>query len=316
MKDGDLMHESVMLQEAIDSLSLKEDSIVIDMTLGFAGHSGAILKRIKRGFLFAFDQDSEAVSYSKKKLAEIGDNFSIFQTNFVNMKKEIEKQNVSHIDAILFDLGVSSPQFDDGKRGFSYHQDAKLDMRMDVRQEKSAWNVVNEYTQEDLTHIFREYGESNFAGAIAKKIVTYRKEKPIDTTLELVDIIKSAVPIQKRLQKHPAKQIFQAIRIEVNDELRVLEKALEDALSMVSLGGRVAVITFHSKEDRIVKQKFKEITEIDAKVKGLPEIPLSYQPYFRLVYQKGIKASKEELEKNRRSRSAILRVVEKIKEEE
>ncbi len=310
------MHESVLLEETIENLSLKEDSIVVDMTLGFAGHSSVILKRIKRGFLFAFDQDKEAVYYSEKKLSQIGDNFSIIGRNFIHMKEELENRNIHHVDAFLFDLGVSSPQLDQDERGFSYHKDAPLDMRMDQTQEKNAKEVVNTYEEKELTRIFKEYGESKYARQIARKICIAREQKKIETTLELVELIKSVIPIQERLQKHPARQIFQAIRIEVNQELEVLEKALEDALQMVSIGGRVAVITFHSLEDRIVKKKFKEITSIDEKVKGLPEIPISYQPSFRLITGKGIKASQEEQEKNRRSRSAILRVVERIKEEE
>lgn len=307
------MHESVLLEEAIQSLSLQEDSIIVDMTLGFAGHSSVILKRIKRGFLFAFDQDREAIAFSKERLSSIGDNFSIIDRNFVHMREELQKRNVTHIDGFLFDLGVSSPQLDEDYRGFSYHQDAPLDMRMNQLQELSAKEVVNTYSKSELARIFREYGESKFANNIANKIVLARDEKEIETTMELVEIIKSAVPIKERLKKHPARQIFQAIRIEVNQELAVLEKALQDALDLVAVGGRVAVITFHSLEDRIVKNMFKDVTKIDDKVKGLPEIPIEYQPDFRLITPKGIKASDLELARNNRSRSAILRVVERIK---
>ena len=307
------MHQSVLLEEAIQSLLIREDSVIVDMTLGFAGHSSEILKRIKRGFLFAFDQDEEAISYSKKKLSTIGDHFLIIDKNFVSMKEEMKKRNVNHIDGFLFDLGVSSPQLDEDDRGFSYHTNAPLDMRMDRRQKLSAKEVVNTYQEEELARIFREYGESKFARSIAKKIVLERKNKAISTTLELVNVIKSAVPMKERLKKHPARQIFQAIRIEVNHELEVLKQALDDALELVSVHGRVVVITFHSLEDRIVKKKFKELTKIDEKVKGLPEIPEQYQPSFRLITEKGIKASRLELEKNRRSRSATLRVIEKIK---
>lgn len=307
------MHESVLLEEAIQSLSLQEDSIIVDMTLGFAGHSSVILKRIKRGFLFAFDQDREAIAFSKERLSSIGDNFSIIDRNFAHMREEMQKRNVTHIDGFLFDLGVSSPQLDEDYRGFSYHQDAPLDMRMNQLQELSAKEVVNTYSKSELARIFREYGESKFANNIANKIVLARDEKEIETTMELVEIIKSAVPIKERLKKHPARQIFQAIRIEVNQELVVLEKALQDALDLVAVGGRVAVITFHSLEDRIVKNMFKDVTRIDDKVKGLPEIPIEYQPDFRLITPKGIKASDLELARNNRSRSAILRVVERIK---
>ena len=308
-----MMHDPVLLEEAIDALQLKSTSVIVDMTLGFAGHSSAILKRIKKGFLLAFDQDCSAISFSQKKLSEIGDNFEIIDKNFVYVKEELEKRKITHVDGFLFDLGVSSPQLDIDERGFSYHKDADLDMRMDRRQTFCAKDVVNAYSLEDLTRIFKEYGESEFAYPIAKKIIEARLKKPIKTTLELVEVIKSAVPVKKRIQKHPARQIFQAIRIEVNQELSVLEKALSLALELVSVHGRVAVITFHSLEDRIVKKKFKELTKIDEKVKGLPSIPSEYQPSFRLVTEKGVKASKSEQEKNRRSRSAILRVIEKIK---
>ena len=313
MKDGDTMHESVLLEEAITSLNLKEDSVIVDMTLGFAGHSSAILKRIKRGFLFAFDQDMEALEYSQKRLLQTGTNFEIIDSNFRYMKKELTKRKVERIDGFLFDLGVSSPQLDFDERGFSYHKDAPLDMRMNRRDKLTAKMVVNTYSIDHLVEIFQKYGESKFARGIAKKIVEAREKKEIETTLELVEIIKSATPIKERLKKHPARQIFQAIRMEVNQELSALEEALNDALEMVSCGGRVAVITFHSLEDRLVKRKFKELTEIDSKVKGLPNIPLEYQKDFVLITEKGIKAGEEEQEKNRRSRSATLRVIEKIR---
>ena len=261
-------HISVLLEESISALNLKEDSIIVDCTLGYGGHSSYILQRIKRGVLFAFDQDSEAIRHSTNRLSAIGTNFTIIKSNFVNLREELEKRNVHEVDGILFDLGVSSPQLDDASRGFSYHEDAKLDMRMDKENKLSAYEVVNNYTQEELTKIFYKYGEDKFSRNIAKKIVEHRKQKPIETTLELVEIIKSAVPMKFRKDKHPARQIFQAIRIEVNHELDVLEPALEQALSLIKVGGRVAVITFHSLEDRIVKQVFKEKCKIDDKVKG------------------------------------------------
>jgi 16S rRNA (cytosine1402-N4)-methyltransferase len=271
------------------------------------------LKRIKRGYLFAFDQDSEAIRHSTDRLTAIGTNFTIIKSNFVNLKEELNSRDVEEVDAILFDLGVSSPQLDEKKRGFSYHEDAKLDMRMDQESTLTAYDVVNKYSKEKLQEIFYKYGEDKFSKNIAKKIVEYREQKPIETTLELVDIIKSAVPMKYRKDKHPARQIFQAIRIEVNHELDVLEPALEQALSLVKVGGRVAVITFHSLEDRIVKRYFKEKTKIDDKVKGLPNIPEQYLPNYRLVVNKAILPSKEELEKNNRARSAKLRVIERIK---
>ena len=306
-------HISVLLTESISSLNLKEDSIVVDATLGYGGHSSNILMRINKGYLFAFDQDSEAIRHSTDRLNEIGTNFTIIKSNFVKMKDELEKLGVEKVDAVLFDLGVSSPQLDDADRGFSYHNDARLDMRMDKEAKLSAYEVVNDYSRDELALIFKKYGEDKFAKIIAKKIVEYRKNKPIETTLELVDIIKSAVPIKFRLDKHPARQIFQAIRIEVNHELDVIEPALEQALSLLNVGGRCAVITFHSLEDKIVKNYFKKMCEIDPKVKGMPNIPSSYLPDFRLVENKAITPSEEEINNNPRARSSKLRVIERIK---
>lgn len=306
-------HISVLLEESISALNLKENSIIVDCTLGYGGHSSYILQRIKKGFLFAFDQDSEAIRHSTNRLNAIGTNFTIIKSNFVNLKQELENRDVTEVDGILFDLGVSSPQLDDASRGFSYHEDARLDMRMNRDNPLSAYEVVNNYSKEDLARIFKKYGEDKFSNNIAKKIVEYRTQKPIETTLELVEIIKSAVPMKFRKDKHPARQIFQAIRIEVNHELDVLEPAIEQALSMIKVGGRVAVITFHSLEDRIVKQIFKEKCMIDDKVKGLPNIPDEYLPDFKLVVNKAILPSEEELANNNRARSAKLRVIERIK---
>lgn len=306
-------HISVLLEESISALNLKENSVIVDCTLGYGGHSSYILQRIKKGFLFAFDQDSEAIRHSTNRLNAIGTNFTIIKSNFVNLKQELENRKITEVDGILFDLGVSSPQLDDASRGFSYHEDAKLDMRMNRDNPLSAYEVVNNYSKEELSRIFKKYGEDKFSNNIAKKIVEYRAQKSIDTTLELVEIIKSAVPMKFRKDKHPARQIFQAIRIEVNHELDVLEPALEQALSMIKVGGRVAVITFHSLEDRIVKQIFKEKCMIDDKVKGLPNIPDEYLPDFKLVVNKAILPSEEELKNNNRARSAKLRVIERIK---
>lgn len=306
-------HISVLLEESISSLNLKDDSIIVDCTLGYGGHSSNILARIKKGFLFAFDQDSEAIRHSTDRLSTVGTNFTIIKSNFVHLQEKLNELNVDKVDGVLFDLGVSSPQLDEKERGFSYHEDARLDMRMDKENPLSAYEVVNNYSKEELSQIFYKYGEDKFSNNIAKKIVEYRATKPIETTLELVEIIKTAVPMKFRKDKHPARQIFQAIRIEVNKELDVIEPTLEQALAMLKIGGRVAVITFHSLEDRLVKKFFKEKCAIDEKVKGMPNIPQEYLPDFSLVVNKAISPSKEELENNPRARSAKLRVIERIK---
>lgn len=306
------MHKTVLLNEAIDNLNLKEDGVYVDATLGFGGHSGLILKRVKRGFLFAFDQDDMAINHSKNKLSEIGDNFEIIKSNFANLKKELAIRNVKEIDGIVFDLGVSSPQLDIADRGFSYHNDARLDMRMDTSKKFSAYNVVNEYSYEELNRIIRDYGEEKYASSIAKNIVKKREEKKIETTLELVDIIRDSMPVKATLGSHPARKTFQAIRIEVNSELEVLKVALTAALDMLKVGGRISVITFHSLEDRIVKEMFKKYSEVDKNLSKLPFIPEEYLPKYKLITN--ITPSKEELEENNRARSSRLRVIERIKE--
>ena len=306
-------HVSVLLNESISSLNLKENSIIVDATLGYGGHSSSILDRIKKGYLFAFDQDSEAIRHSTDRLSKVGANFTIIKSNFVNMKEELNKRGIEKVDGVLFDLGVSSPQLDEKERGFSFHEDAPLDMRMDREQKLTAYDVVNTYTKEELSRIFLKYGEDKFSNNIAKKIVEYRTTKPIKTTLELVEIIKTAVPMKFRIDKHPARQIFQAIRIEVNHELDVIEPAINQALEMLNVGGRVAVITFHSLEDRLVKNIFREKCKIDEKLKGLPNIPEEYLPDFKLVENKAIVPSEEELERNPRARSSKLRVIERVK---
>ena len=253
------------------------------------------------------------MEHSKKKLEDISSNFEIIKANFVNLEEELNKRGITRIDGIVFDLGVSSPQLDILERGFSYHNDAPLDMRMDRDQKLSAYEVVNEYSEQDLARIFYKYGEDKFSKSVARRIVEYRKEKPIETTLELVEVIKSGVPMKYRINKHPARQIFQAIRIEVNHELDVIEPALSQALELLNVGGRVAVITFHSLEDRLVKNYFKEMTKIDDKVKGMPNIPDEYLPDFKLVVNKAIIPSDSEIENNPRARSSKLRVIERIK---
>ena len=305
------MHKSVLLEESINSLNIKDDGVYVDATLGYGGHSGEILKRLKKGKLFAFDQDEYAINYCMDKFKD-NNNIEIIKSNFSNMIEELEKRGITKIDGILFDLGVSSAQLDQDERGFSFHKDAKLDMRMDTSKSFSAYNVVNEYSYNDLVRIFREYGEEKYSTSIANKIVKYRENKPIETTLELVDIIKSGMPMKAMRESHPARRVFQAIRIEVNNELGVLQTALEDAIKLLDVGGRISVITFHSLEDKQVKKTFKKYSEIDEKIKGLPFIPEEYKPILKIV-EKGITPSKKELEENNRSRSSRLRVAEKIK---
>jgi len=307
------MHISVLLNESIEGLNLKDDGIYLDCTLGYAGHSSMILKRIKKGHLFAIDQDEDAIISSKEKLSKIGDNFTIIKCNFKDLKRELNKRNVNFVDGILFDLGVSSVQLDEVNRGFSYHNDAKLDMRMDKNGKLTAEEVVNTYSESKLTEIFYKFGEEKYSKSIARNIVKYRENKHIETTLELADIISNSVPFKAKKDHHPARQVFQAIRIEVNHELDILEDSLKDALSILNVGGRICVITFHSLEDRIVKNVFKEYTEIDPKVKGLPNIPEEYLPDFILINKSVIVPSDEEVLNNNRARSAKLRIIERIK---
>lgn len=308
-----MKHISVLLEESLASLNLKESSTIVDCTLGYGGHSSEILKRIKKGHLFAFDQDIEAIKFASVRLNEISDNFTIIKSNFSHLKDQLQQREVSEVDGILFDLGVSSPQLDTKERGFSYHQDAKLDMRMDQEQKLSAYEVVNNYSEADLIRIFFDYGEEKFAKRIAANIIKTRQLKKIETTLELVEIIKRSVPAKVKKEKHPAKKVFQAIRIEVNSELSILRQTMLDALSMLSVGGVLSVITFHSLEDRLIKQLFNEVTKVDDMVKGLPNIPIEYLPNFELVNRKAILATKDELEENNRSRSAKLRSIKRVK---
>ena len=302
------MHKSVLLEETIKYLNLKEDSIVVDCTLGYGGHSSSILKRIPKGFLYAFDQDKEAIEEAEKRLEGAGLNFEIINTNFKNIKKELEKRNVK-VDGILFDLGVSSPQLDNGERGFSFHKDAPLDMRMNKDEGISARDVVNTYSLDELTDIFYRYGEEKYARSIARSIVQKREEKEIETTLELAEIIKNSVPEKYRRVSHPARRVFQAIRIEVNNELEVFEKALTDSLELLNSGARICVITFHSLEDKICKKIFNKVSKIPSELKKLPIIPDEYKPKFKVIAN--ITPSEEELTNNRRARSARLRVIER-----
>ena len=304
------MHVSVLLSECIQALNLKDDSIIVDATLGYGGHSSEILKKIPKGFLYAFDQDEEAIKNSRERLSKISSNYEIIYSNFVNMKNELEKRGVTHVNGILFDLGVSSPQLDEAERGFSFHTDAKLDMRMDKKNKLSAYEVVNDYSYEKLVDIFYKYGEEKFAKNIAKKIIEFRVNKKIETTLELVEIISSAVPAKYRREHHPARKVFQAIRIEVNDELNVFTKSLNYALDLIDVNGRICVITFHSLEDRICKDIFKKNSTVKKELEHAPIIPDEYKPKFKLVGV--IKPSCEEVQSNNRSRSAKLHIIERI----
>lgn len=306
------MHYSVLLNESIENLNIKEDGIYVDATLGYAGHSKEILKRLKRGFLFAFDADVEAINHSHQLLSEISCNFKIFHSNFVHMKERLAEEGITKVDGILFDLGFSSPQVDNPERGFSFMYDARLDMRMDTSKPFSAYEVINEYSLKDLTDIFYLYGEEKMSRVIAKKIDEVRMKKPIETTKELVSIIESAVGAKYFNLHHPERQIFQAIRIEVNSELNVLKSVLPDAISLLKPEGRICIITFHSLEDRIVKQIFKQNSEVDEMVKGLPLIPDEYKPLIKLINKKPILPGEKELSENTRSKSAKLRVIERV----
>lgn len=304
------MHISVLLNECIENLNLKDDSVIVDCTLGYGGHSSEILKRINKGKLYSFDQDDEAIKSAKNRLDKIGNNYTIIRSNFVNLESEIKKYENS-VDGILYDLGVSSPQLDEAERGFSFHNDAELDMRMDKTSPLKAYDVVNNYSYEELTSILYKYGEEKYASSIAKKIIKERELKPIKTTLELVEIIKSAVPEKYKRDKHPARKTFQAIRIEVNKELDVFESSLRQALDLVKIGGRVCVITFHSLEDKICKNIFKSVSEVDKNLRNMPIIPDEMMPKYKVIAN--IKPSLEELANNNRARSARLRVIERVR---
>ena len=307
-----MKHKSVLLKESIDNLNIKVDGVYVDATLGFGGHSLEILKRINKGFLLAFDQDNEAIQYSIERLKDFS-NFKIIKSNFANMRECLNKEGISKVDGILFDIGVSSMQLDEDYRGFSYHNDARLDMRMDTDSDFSAYELVNQYDYNNLVRVLRDYGEEKYASSIAKNIIKARENKKIETTLELVEIIKRSMPVRELRDGHPARKTFQAIRIEVNHELDVLEKALEQAIELIDVGGRICVITFHSLEDRIVKNIFRKYSEVDAKFSRLPYVPEEYMPKLKII-SKGITPSDLELEENNRARSSRLRVVEKIRD--
>ncbi len=308
-----MKHYSVMLKEVIDNLNIKSDGIYVDATLGYAGMSKEILKRLnKNGLLIGIDQDEEARNYSKEVLDKVGSNYQILPINFKDMKEKINELGIEKVDGIIFDLGFSSPQIDDVKRGFSFMSDAPLDMRMNLNNNLTAKEIVNNYREEDLSKYFFMYGEEKLAKIISKGIVSKRKEKRIETTLELVEIIKSSVGANYFYKNHPERKIFQALRILVNDELNILETTLPLAIDLLNEKGRMCVITFHSLEDRIVKNVFKKYSEVDDLIKGLPNIPNEYKPKIKIINKKPIVASEKELAENSRSHSAKLRVIERI----
>lgn len=304
-----------MLHETIDMLDVKPDGIYVDATLGGAGHSEYLLSKLsEKGHLYAFDQDQNAINNAQKRLAPYIEKgmVTFIKDNFRHLKDRLHDLGVTEIDGICYDLGVSSPQLDQRERGFSYKKDAPLDMRMNQEANLTAYEVVNHYDYHELVRIFFKYGEDKFSKQIARKIEQAREQKPIETTTELAEIIKSAKPAKELKKKgHPAKQIFQAIRIEVNDELGAADESIQQAMDMLALDGRISVITFHSLEDRLTKQLFKEASTVEVP-KGLPFIPDDLKPKMELVSRKPILPSKEELEANNRSHSAKLRVARKI----
>ena len=301
-------HYSVLLEEAVEGLNIKEDGIYVDCTLGGAGHSLEILKKLTTGKLYAFDQDNVALENAKIKLSEYADKVVFIKSNFENLKEKLAEQNVYEVDGVLYDLGVSSPQLDTPERGFSYNYDTRLDMRMDTDASISAYEVVNEYSYHDLVRIFYRYGEEKFSKQIARNIEKKRELAPIETTFQLVDIIKESIPAAKRRTGgHPAKRVFQAIRIAVNNELSVFENSLEQAIDIVKVGGRISVITFHSLEDRICKQIFNSYAKNKDIPKNLPVLPEESLSKLKLITRKPICPSERELEENNRSRSANIR---------
>lgn len=308
------IHKTVLLDEAIDILNIKPDGIYVDCTLGGGGHSSKILEKLDTGHLYCFDQDEYAIKKADDLLKKISNNYTIIKANFKDIKEELSKRDISKVDGILYDLGVSSFQFDIPERGFSYNYDALLDMRMDKSQELSAYTIVNEWSFQDIMRILMKYADERFAKHIARKIEKYREIKAITTTLELVEIIKDAIPAPaRRTGGHPAKRTFQALRIAVNDELNVFEKSLDQALELIKVEGIICVISFHSLEDKITKHTFKEKTEVELP-RGMFFIPPEMQPSFELVNKKPILPTAEELVENNRAHSAKLRAIKRIKE--
>ena len=310
---SDFYHISVLLQECIDGLNIKPDGIYVDGTLGGAGHSGQIVRRLDSGLLVGIDRDPVALKAAGERLAPFANNVKLVHSNFCDMAEKLEKLGISGVDGILLDLGVSSPQLDDGARGFSYMADAPLDMRMNGEDSLSAYEVVNTWSQEELKRILYDYGEERYAPQIASAICRRRENAPIQTTLQLVDVIRSAMPpAALREKQHPAKRSFQAIRIAVNDELGSVEKAMRSAIPLLNKGGRLVIITFHSLEDRIVKNAMAEAAKGCTCPPNFPVCVCGNKPKVKLIHRKPIVASAEELEVNPRSRSAKLRVCEKL----
>jgi 16S rRNA (cytosine1402-N4)-methyltransferase len=310
-------HTAVLLQETVDLLNVKPDGIYVDGTLGRGGHAGLLISKLAAGHLYAFDKDEQAIEESKENLKEHLDKVTFIHDDFRHMKEALNAYGVERVDGVMMDLGVSSPQFDDPERGFSYRFDARLDMRMDRSQKKDAWQVVNTYGEADLTRIIRTYGEERYASSIARHIVKRRQEKPIETTFELVDVIREALPAKEVYRKgHPARKTFQALRIEVNDELGALEAGLREACSMLKVGGRCAVITFHSLEDRMVKQTFKDLSTAPFVEPKLPvKAEQMEQASFLLLTKKPIEADVKEIYENHRAHSAHLRGIERIRDD-
>ena len=306
-------HVSVLLDECIDALNIKPDGIYVDGTLGGAGHSSQIAKRLTTGRLIGIDRDPVALKAAGERLAPFGDRVTLVHANFCEIARVLQELQIDGVDGILLDLGVSSPQLDDGSRGFSYMADAPLDMRMNCEDVMSAYDVVNTWSQEELKRILFDYGEERYAPRIAAAICSRRAEKPIETTLELVDIIRGAMPAAAlREKQHPAKRSFQAIRIAVNDELGSVEKVMEDAIPCLREGGRLAIITFHSLEDRIVKNGMAAAAKGCTCPPSFPVCVCGKKPKVKLVSRKPIVSTEEELARNPRARSAKLRVCEKL----
>ncbi|WP_158113616.1 16S rRNA (cytosine(1402)-N(4))-methyltransferase RsmH [Staphylococcus epidermidis] len=308
-------HVSVMLNETIDYLNIKEDGVYVDCTLGGAGHALYLLNQLNdKGRLIAIDQDLTAIENAKEVLKEHLHKVTFVHNNFRELTNILNELEIEKVDGIYYDLGVSSPQLDVPERGFSYHNDAKLDMRMDQTQSLSAYEVVNQWSYEALVRIFFRYGEEKFSKQIARRIEAHREQQPIETTLELVDVIKEGIPAKARRKGgHPTKRVFQAIRIAVNDELSAFEDSVEQAIECVKVGGRISVITFHSLEDRLCKQIFQEFEKGPDVPRGLPVIPEAYTPKLKRVNRKPITATDDDLNENNRARSAKLRVAEILK---